>query len=228
MIKLAPEGYQIFFGFLLLTIIALVLFFIKRSTGSYDLSFYGLLIVSWLSFVMTYFTTFFFRDPERVIPKGEGVFVSPADGRVILIRETFEQDYLKAPSKEISIFMSLFDVHVNRIPEDSIVSAIKHSPGKFVVAHKDDASLKNENIIITLDGRYGRILVRQVAGFLARRIVCKVKVGDVLRRGDRFGMIKFGSRLDVYLPYNSTIQVQFGQKVKAGETIIATLNPSIK
>lgn len=224
MIKLAPEGYPFFFGSLLITVIVLVLFFIKRESGTHDLTFYLLLLASWFSYVMTYFMAFFFRDPERIIPRGEGIFVSPADGKVIQIKDTFEQDYLKAPSKEVSIFMSLFDVHVNRVPEDGMVSVIKHSPGKFMVAHKDDASAKNENIVMILEGGYGRILVRQVAGFLARRIVCKVKVGDTLRRGERFGMIKFGSRLDVYLPQDSTVRVTLGQKVKAGETTLATLN----
>jgi phosphatidylserine decarboxylase len=127
---------------------------------------------------------------------------------------------LKAESKEISIFMSIFNVHVNRAPCDGNVSLVKHSPGKFLVAHKDAASIENENTVMVLQGKDGKILVRQVAGLIARRIVCKVKAGDMLRRGERYGMIKFGSRLDVYLPKETEIQVRVGDKVKAGETVI--------
>ncbi len=164
---------------------------------------------------------FFFRDPERKIPEGEELFVSPADGRVILIKDIFEKDYLKSDTKEISIFMSPLNVHVNRAPCDGKVSIIKYSPGRFKAAYKDEASIENENIVMVLDGKEGRVLVRQVAGFLARRAVCKAKVGDVLRRGERYGIIKFGSRLDVYLPKDVKITVKLGEKVKAGETVIA-------
>ncbi len=164
---------------------------------------------------------FFFRDPERKIPEGEGLFVSPADGKVILIKDVYEKDYLKSDTKEISIFMSPLNVHVNRAPCDGKVSIIKYSPGRFMAAYKDEASIKNENIVMVLDGKEGRVLVRQVAGFLARRAVCRAKVGDVLRRGERYGIIKFGSRLDVYLPKDVKIMVKLGEKVKAGETVIA-------
>jgi phosphatidylserine decarboxylase len=116
--------------------------------------------------------------------------------------------------------MSIFNVHVNRAPCEGNVSLIKHSPGKFLVAHKDAASIENENTVMVLEGKDGKILVRQVAGLIARRIVCKVKAGDMLRRGERYGMIKFGSRLDIYLPKNAEIKVRLGDKVKAGETVI--------
>jgi len=166
---------------------------------------------------------FFFRDPERTTPEGEDIFVSPADGKVILIRDTYEEGYLKAHTREISIFMSLFDVHVNRAPCDGTVRVIKYSPGKFIAAYKDDSSTKNENVVVILEGKQERILVRQVAGILARRIVCTAKIGDILRRGERYGMIRFGSRLDVYLPRDSEIKIKLGDKVKAGETILAVL-----
>ncbi len=164
---------------------------------------------------------FFFRDPERKIPGGKGIFVSPADGKVILIKDVYEKDYLNSDTKEISIFMSPLDVHVNRAPCDGKVSVIKYSPGKFLAAYKDDASVKNENIVIVLDGKKDRVLVRQVAGFVARRAVCRAKVGDVLRRGERYGLIKFSSRLDVYLPKDAEIMVKLGDRIKAGETVIA-------
>ncbi|MEW6675194.1 MAG: phosphatidylserine decarboxylase family protein [Nitrospirota bacterium] len=211
MIRFAREGYPFIFGSLFFTVIVLIV-----SSSSYFL-----LLTSYFFFGLTIFMAFFFRDPERKIPEGEGLFVSPADGKVILIKDVYEEDYLKANSKEISIFMSPIDVHVNRAPCNGNVSIVKYSPGRFMRAYKDSASIKNENIVMVLDGKEGRVLVRQVAGFIARRAVCRVKVGDVLRRGERYGLIKFGSRLDVYLPEDSVIKVKLGDKVKAGETVIA-------
>jgi phosphatidylserine decarboxylase len=206
--KITPDAYPFIIVFALITIV--VYFF-----GKPWISIFPLLI--------TLFMVFFFRDPERKIPEGENIFVSPADGKVILIKDVYEKDYLKTNSKEISIFMSLFNVHINRSPYNGKVSFIKHSSGKFLVAHKDAASIENENVVMVLEGRNGKIVVRQVAGFLARRIVSKVIVGDELRRGERYGMIKFGSRLDVYLPKDVKIKVKVGDKVKAGETILGQM-----
>jgi phosphatidylserine decarboxylase len=206
--KIAPDGYPFIITFALITVLVLI---------------FGKTWIAVLPLIIMLFMAFFFRDPERTIPEGKGIFVSPADGKVILIKDVYEKDYLKANSKEISIFMSIFDVHVNRAPCDGNVSVKKHSPGKFLVAHKDTASMENENSVMVLDGKDGKILVRQVAGLLARRIVCRVKVGDVLRHGERYGMIKFGSRLDVYLPKDTEIKVKLGDKVKAGETVIGIL-----
>jgi phosphatidylserine decarboxylase len=206
--KITPDAYPFIIVFALITIV--VYFF-----GKPWISIFPLLI--------TLFMVFFFRDPERKIPEGENIFVSPADGKVILIKDVYEKDYLKTDSKEISIFMSLFNVHINRSPYNGKVSFIKHSSGKFLVAHKDAASIENENVVMVLEGRNGKIVVRQVAGFLARRIVSKVIVGDELRRGERYGMIKFGSRLDVYLPKDVKIKVKVGDKVKAGETILGQM-----
>lgn len=205
--KIAPEGYPFIFGFLFITVI--VLFFSS--------------FISCLFLGLTIFMAFFFRDPERNVPEGEGLFVSPADGRVILIENVYEKDYLNSDSKEISIFMSPLDVHVNRSPCAGKVSVVKHSPGRFMAAYKDESSIKNENIVMVLDGKDGRVLVRQVAGFIARRAVCRVKVGDMLRRGQRYGIIKFGSRLDVYLPKDTKIMVKLDDKVKAGETVIGEI-----
>ncbi len=206
MFKLASEGNPFIIIFAIIT--ALTYIFGKPWIAAFPLG-------------LTIFMAFFFRDPERKIPEGERLFVSPADGKVILIKDIYEKDYLKSDTKEISIFMSPLNVHVNRAPCDGNVSIIKYSPGRFKAAYKDEASIKNENIVMVLDGKEGRVLVRQVAGFLARRAVCKAKVGDVLRRGERYGIIKFGSRLDVYLPKDVKITVKLGEKVKAGETVIA-------
>jgi phosphatidylserine decarboxylase len=218
MMRFAPDGYPFIFGFFFVTgVISIVLFV---NLGSGRLTFYSLLFSFCLFFSLTIFMAFFFRDPERKIPGDENIFVSPADGKVISIKDVYEENYLKSESKEISIFMSPLDVHVNRAPCDGQVSIVKYSPGRFMAAYKDEASMNNENIVMVLHGKEGRVVIRQVAGFLARRTVCRAKLGDLLKRGDRYGIIKFGSRLDVYLPKDATIMVKLGDKVKAGETII--------
>jgi phosphatidylserine decarboxylase len=222
--KLAPEGYPFLLGSFLITVIAaLVLLWIWRTGGSAGLV-SSLLISLCFLVCVTGFMAYFFRDPERIVPEGKGLFVSPADGKVILVKKVYEKDYLQADTKEISIFMSPLNVHVNRAPCDGKVMYVKHTPGQYMAAYKDDASLKNENIVMALEGEQGRVLVRQVAGFVARRAVCRVKPGDVLRRGERYGMIKFGSRLDVYLPVDVHILVKPGDKVLAGETVIAAVH----
>jgi phosphatidylserine decarboxylase len=169
---------------------------------------------------------YFFRDPEREIPEGEGLFVSPADGKIILIKDVFEKEHLNAAVIEISIFMSPFNVHVNRAPCDGKIKNMQHNKGKFMAAYKDQASFKNENIEMTLETKYGDILVRQVAGYVARRAVCRVKAGDSLKRGERYGIIKFSSRLDIYLPKDTQIKVKLGDKVKAGETVLGEMRSS--
>ncbi len=208
MLRFAPEGYPFIFVFGLITAAVALLAGVLSAL---------------LPFVLTLFMLYFFRDPERKIPEGEGLFVSPADGKIILIRDVFEKEYLKTDAREISIFMSPFNVHVNRAPCNGIVKAVKHTPGGFRAAYRDEASLTNENIAMHLGCKSGDILVRQVAGFLARRAVCRVKVGDELRRGERYGIIKFSSRLDVYLPKDTEIKVKLGDRVKAGETIIGAI-----
>lgn len=204
MLKIAKQGYPFIAFSLALTIIS---FFI------------WLWIVPFAS-IVTIFMVYFFRDPERVIPWEKDVFVAPADGKVIMIEKVKEDRYLNGEAIEISIFMSPLDVHVNRSPCDGKVKSVVYSPGKFLSAFKYEASLKNENITILLETEYGDIIVRQVAGFLARRAVCWVKEGDFLRRGERFGIIKFSSRVDLFLPLNTEVKVKMGEKVRAGETII--------
>jgi len=219
--KFAPEGFPFILGSLVFTAIASVFTFLTYKAGgtAFHISSGAVCFFS----IVVSFMGYFFRDPDRTIPGGKGLFVAPADGKIILIKDVNEKKYLKSDAKEISIFMSPFNVHVNRAPCDGKVSAVKHSPGRYMAAYKDDASLKNENIAMLLEGKYGKILVRQVAGFIARRAVCRVKVGDALKRGERYGMIKFSSRLDVYLPKNAEITVKLGDVVKAGETVIARI-----
>ncbi len=224
MIRFAPEGYPFIFGSLLLTVAASFLLILGWKVGSGKVLVWSLSAVSIFFLIITLFMTYFFRDPERSVPSGEGLFVSPADGKVMIVRDVFEKDYLKADVKQISIFMSPVNVHVNRAPCDGKVTVVKYSPGKYMAAYKEESSIKNENIVMVLEGQQGRVLVRQVAGFLARRAVCRAKVGDVLKRGERYGIIKFSSRLDVYLPKEAVVKIKVGDKVLAGETVLAALH----
>lgn len=208
MIKFAPEGYPFIIFFGLVTIAAAFL-----GGGFYAVP----------PLVITLFMFHFFRDPDRDVPDDKGVFVSPADGRVILIRDVHEPKYLHAEAKEISIFMSPMDVHVNRAPGEGRVKTVKHNEGRFCAAYKDEASVCNENIEMVLETQYGDLLVRQVAGFLARRAVCRKREGETLKRGERYGIIKFSSRVDLYIPGSVQVRIKLGDTVKAGETIIGQM-----
>ncbi|WP_333655541.1 phosphatidylserine decarboxylase family protein, partial [Dissulfurispira sp.] len=179
--------------------------------------------VALLPFILTLFMLYFFRDPERIAPEGDNIFVSPADGKVILIKNVREDQHLKNDAIEVSIFMSPLNVHVNRAPCDGVVESVVHTSGKFLSAFKHEASLQNENIAMLLNTKHGKVLVRQVAGFVARRAVCRVKPGDALKKGDRYGIIKFSSRLDIYLPKNTEIKVKSGDRVKAGESVLGLI-----
>ncbi|MFZ5907176.1 MAG: phosphatidylserine decarboxylase family protein [Nitrospirota bacterium] len=219
--KIAHEGYPFILGTLVTTVILGILLFWTWRSGTQQFVFFLLVALTGISLLAALFMPYFFRDPERVIPRGEGLFVAPADGKVILIKDVYEQEYLGSQTREVSIFMSPLDVHVNRAPCDGEVVTVEHKAGKFLAAYKEDAPIKNEHINMVLESKQGKLLVRQVAGFIARRAVCRVKPGDLLRRGERYGMIKFSSRLDVYLPQDVQITVKSGDTVKAGETVIA-------
>ncbi|HMK48890.1 MAG TPA: phosphatidylserine decarboxylase family protein [Thermodesulfovibrionales bacterium] len=221
--RFAPEGYPFIIASLFAAgISSAFLLWIWRTGGNGGIFSVAVLAAGLLCLTAA-FMLYFFRDPDRNVPEEAGLFVSPADGKVIVIRDVFEKDYLKAEVKEIGIFMSPMNVHVNRAPCDGKVSAVKHSPGIYMAAYKDDASIKNENIVMALDCKEGKVLVRQVAGFVARRAVCRVKAGDTLKRGERYGMIKFGSRLDVYLPKEVAVAVKLGDRVKAGESVLGSM-----
>lgn len=176
-----------------------------------------------LAISITGFTLFFFRDPERKIPENDDLIISPADGKVFMIREFFENEFIFNDAIQVSIFMSPLNVHVNRIPISGEIKFLKYIPGKYIVAFDEKSSENNERKIIGIETEDGlKIIVKQIAGFIARRIVCDVEKGDKVIAGQRYGMIKFGSRVDVIMPKNRVeITISVGQKVKAGETVIA-------
>ncbi|MDI6803817.1 MAG: phosphatidylserine decarboxylase family protein [Bacteroidota bacterium] len=179
-----------------------------------------ILIIFSSAFIL--FTLYFFRDPDRVTPAGNNLIISPADGKIISIKDVHEDSFLKCDAVLISIFMSPFNVHVNRYPIDGTIQYFEHIPGKYMVAFEDKASDVNERTLIGIESQKGKILFKQIAGAVARRIVADLKIGMPAKAGERFGMIKFGSRVDVLLPKGKiTVKVSIGQNVSAGETVIA-------
>ena len=172
----------------------------------------------------------FFRDPERNPPQGEGLIIAPADGTVTHIVTVFEDSYLKCETTKISIFMSVLNVHVNRMPAKGCVEFIRHTNGKFLDARDEECFSSNENNIIGLSliGSDAKIAVKQIAGKIAKRIVCACKVGDIFEQGQRFGMIKFGSRVEVFVPNSVTfdVMVKVGDKVTAGKTVLGRMHKS--
>lgn len=169
------------------------------------------------------FTFNFFRDPERVTPQDDSLILAPADGKVVLIQEVKEVEYLGTDAVQVSIFMSPLDVHVNRYPISGTVTYFKHFPGEYLVAYEEKASLRNERTHIGIENGRCKILFKQIAGFVARRIVAPIHVGDVARAGERFGMIRFGSRVDVLMPKSVVVKVKVGDRTVAGETVLAVI-----
>lgn len=186
--------------------------------------------LAWIGVILTLWCAYFFRDPERVTPMRDGLVISPADGRISAIEEVIppaELDLPREPVTRISVFMNVFDIHVNRSPVDAAIRRIAYVPGLFVNADLDKASLDNERQALTLERPDGqRIGVVQIAGLVARRIVKFVNEGDSLSAGQRFGLIRFGSRVDVYLPQGVRPLACIGQRAVAGETVLADLSSS--
>ncbi len=208
-VPVALEGYP-FIGFAALTTVVLALL--------------GHALSALAALALTGFVLYFFRDPDRILPEDEDVLVSPADGKVILIEKIFDDRFVKEHVYKVSIFMNVFNVHVNRSPFSGTVSRIHYSPGQFFSANTERGALENEACALTLETRNNRrMAVVQVAGLIARRIVCWAVKGDVLERGQRFGLIRFGSRVDLYLPQQVQLEVVVGQKVRAGETVLGYL-----
>jgi len=202
-------GYPLIFGSAFATLILALL---------------GLTILALIGLVATFCICGFFRDPDRVIPEQAGVVVSPADGKIIFVGSVQNSPFDSGELIKISIFMSVFNVHVNRIPYAGRIKAVNYNPGKFFSANLDKASQKNEQSAVLLETENEKkICFVQIAGLIARRIICRVQPEDPVLRGQRFGIICFGSRLDVYLPGASDIAVTVGEKVKAGTSILGQI-----
>lgn len=173
--------------------------------------------------IIALFVLQFFRDPARVIPTQANAILSPADGRIVVVEKT-QDPYAGREALKISVFMNVFNVHSNRSPVDGAINTVQYFPGKFVNADLDKASVENERNALVITTANGQLVTCvQVAGLIARRILCYVKAGDRLNRGQRYGFIRFGSRVDVYLPLTATPRVTVGDKVSATETILAEL-----
>jgi phosphatidylserine decarboxylase len=209
---MAKEGLNLVIGTLVLS---LIMFFFSVLVHS------GILFVMGGFFIaLALFFIFFFRDPERKIPQGENLVLAPADGKVISLKGFSEDEFLASSGTRLSIFLSLWDPHVNRNPISGVVQNFEYRPGKFHPAFKEKASLRNEQTEIWLENDHVKVIMKQIAGILARRVVCRLKPGDKVLAGERLGMIKFGSRVDLFLPEDVRIEVHLNERVKAGETII--------
>lgn len=174
--------------------------------------------------ISTLFVSWFFRNPPRVVPQGPGLVVSPGDGKVLAVEEEFEPRYLKERAIRISIFLNVFDVHINRLPCDGVIENVQYQPGLFLVASKPHATLQNEqNAVMIKTAEGAKVLCVQVAGLIARRIVWWVSPKDRAVRGERYGLIRFGSRMDTYVPAATLIKIAVGDRVKGGETILGEL-----
>jgi phosphatidylserine decarboxylase len=188
----------------------------RRSWGLWLAAFVLLLLALWVAY--------FFRDPERTGERGPSLVVSPADGKLIMITEVDEPSFIQGRAIRLSIFMNVFDVHVNRYPVNGVVRYIHYNKGKFFNAAAEKSSLENEQMSVGIDMGRHRVLVRQIAGLIARRIVTYSKLGETAKQGDRMGIIRFGSRVDVFLPVGSTMRAKLGDVTRAGVTILGELS----
>jgi len=210
LVPITPEGYPFIGGF---AFASLILFWLWMPLG-------------WIGAGLTLWCVFFFRDPPRVTPVRDGIVVAPADGRISMVTSAVPPHELGLGDKllpRVSIFMSVFDCHINRSPLGGRIERIIYQPGVFLNADLDKASADNERNSLVIASAQARIAVVQIAGLVARRIVCYVREGQTIAAGERFGMIRFGSRLDIYLPEGVVPQVAAGQTAIAGETVIADL-----
>jgi len=180
----------------------------------------GVILLCFAAFIF-----YFFRDPERVIPADAGAIVSPADGRVVVVTD---EESAGHPGKRISIFLAIWNVHVNRSPATGVITKMNYCPGKFSAAMRESASSDNEQNVITLATDAGEIVFKQIAGLIARRVVCWKKPGDRVARGERIGLVRFGSRADLWLPRDSELLVKVGDHVAGGSSIVAYWPPRAK
>lgn len=207
---IAQEGYPFIIFSLVITVL---------------ISFFGICWLIILMVALTLFVVWFFRNPERYFQDEEKLVISPADGKVVKIDNVEITGTIAGKYKKISIFMNVFNVHVNRVPYSGQIETINYHEGKFLSANLDKASVDNERNELMIRTEDGRVLwAVQIAGLIARRIVCWLNVGTPVKKGERFGLIRFGSRVDIYLPEDSKISVKLGDKVKAGETPLGYLS----
>ncbi len=206
-IGIVVTSFIVFFVFLFLAI------FVRHA----NLVFFAI-----ITGIFSFFNLYFFRDPERLIPENPDAILSPADGKIIQITEVKESEFFRSKVTRVSIFMSVFNVHVNRVPISGRIEHFAYHKGKFISAFKEKASLDNEQTVIGIKDEQGRrVLFKQIAGIIARRIVCDLREGRKVKRGERMGMIRYGSRVDIFfLPEKVQLKVKIGDKVKGGESII--------
>jgi phosphatidylserine decarboxylase len=180
-------------------------------------------LVAFVLTLLTLWVAYFFRDPERPGPRGDHLAVAPADGKVVMIADVDEPGFVHGRATRVSIFMNVFNVHVNRYPVTGTVRYVHYNPGKFLNAAVEKSSLENEQSSVGIASGPRRILVRQIAGLIARRIVTYAHEGDQVQQGERMGLIRFGSRVDLFIPTSSTLRVRVGETTYAGTTVIAEL-----
>lgn len=215
--RIHKEGYKIIFNsFFIIAIPVAVLYFIIGAVAA----FYITLVAALLLFTLV---VRFFRFPKIRAVKDESAVIAPADGTIVIVKEVYEGEYLKTNCIQVSVFMSVFNVHINWFPVKGVVKYFKYHPGDYLVAMHPKSSEKNERTTIVVESKSGPVLFRQIAGYLARRIVCYAQEDTNVDQGEQAGFIKFGSRVDLFLPIDSRIQVTKGQTVKGARTIIARL-----
>ena len=211
----AREGYPFIGIAMALAIAAYALALARRSWSLWLLAIVITVLALWVAY--------FFRDPERTGERGPHLVVAPADGKLIMITEVDEPNFIGGRATRLSIFMNVFNVHVNRYPVDGTVEYIHYNPGKFLNAMAEKSSLENEQSSVGIQSGPHRILVRQIAGLIARRIVTYSQKGQQVRQGDRMGLIRFGSRVDVFIPIDAKMRAQLGALTTAGSTVLAEL-----
>ncbi|MEA1980058.1 MAG: phosphatidylserine decarboxylase family protein [candidate division Zixibacteria bacterium] len=213
---IAREGLIFILSGTVLTVISILLSTLWDSRG--------LFILSLIFGLLTIFTTYFFRDPERQFENKPNILISPADGKIVGV-DTVYNEFIGGEALKVSIFLSIFDVHVNRIPTDGVINYVKYNPGKFFPAFEDKASDENEQTEIGMTTSEGKkIVFKQIAGIIARRIVCRLDENQKVTAGKRFGIIRFGSRTELFVPVNSQLRVKKGDRVKGSETVIGYLS----
>jgi phosphatidylserine decarboxylase len=214
-VNFAREGYGFMAAAAAIAVIGFATAWMMRS--------YSLWLVAFLLAIVALWVAYFFRDPERTGTRGNRVVVCPADGKVVQITQVDEPAFLHGPAVRVSIFMNVFDVHVNRYPVSGRVAYLHYNPGKFLNAAAEKSSLENEQSTTGIETDSRKVMVRQIAGLIARRIVTYPQLGDTVQQGDRLGIIRFGSRVDVFLPVGTTVDVKLGDRVVAGTTVLAEL-----